>query len=238
MPEVLRVINWIDFTGSDTGKPFAELIQELDLDREYAHHHTILQQRALEWKESDQTADFLLNNTATQNALRWLEEAAGKNPAPTDRQRQHIRTSQEAVEAAQRAARKRQQLIIAVVSIAAVLSLGFGIFGFVKMNEANKNSTDLEAKTEQLAEQTQRAEQKAAEAEAALKQFEEEQAARRKLEFGTLFERSKTVIQAWICPSNLRQKMQEITKEYPNNPNFQKTLDDLDKMIANFKLYK
>lgn len=139
MPEVLRKVNWIDFTGADTGRPFTQLIQELELDRKYANRHTILQQRALEWEEHDRSPDFLLNNTATETALLWLETAKGKVPSPTKTQLDHIKKSQEAIEESRQEERKHQRLIISIISIAAVISLGFGTFGLVKMYEAKRN---------------------------------------------------------------------------------------------------
>jgi len=139
IPETLRVINWIDFSASEFDKPFAELVKEVELDREHVHKHTLFQQRALEWDEHDQSPDFLLNGTATKTALTWLDEAEGKKPQPTERQRKHIQESEAAIKAAARAARKRQRQIILVVSIAALFSLGFGIFGLVEMKQANRN---------------------------------------------------------------------------------------------------
>ena len=73
MPKALRVINWIDFANTAFDKSFLELVQTIELDREHAHQHTLLQQRATEWDESSQCSDFLLNTTACINAERWLK---------------------------------------------------------------------------------------------------------------------------------------------------------------------
>lgn len=88
IPQPLRAIQWIDFTGlgetmsveqmaqaKSFDGPFAELIQALDLDKEHAHQHTILQQRATEWDESSRNEDFLLNTRACTNARIWLEQS-------------------------------------------------------------------------------------------------------------------------------------------------------------------
>lgn len=249
MPEVLRVINWIDFTGADTGKPFAQLIQEAELDREHVRYHTTLQQRASEWKlyydmwqngqtSEDEMQSYLLNTRAHEQAARWLDDKTvyQKKPQPTPLQEQFVEMSGTAIERERQKERKRQRTIILVISIAAMLSIGFGIFGFVKMNEAQANletAIQAEKKAEAKAEEAEKEKQKA---QAALQRFQEEQAARQKLKFGTLFERAKTVIQAGICPTDIKQKMKEIAQEYPDDPSFQKTLDELDKMIANFKL--
>lgn len=165
MPEVLRVINWIDFTIKDKGRPFGELMQELELDREHAHQHTVLQQRALEWDKNQQSPDYLLNNSACQNALSWIEEADGKNPLATPLQKLYIQKSQIAIEAAEKQEQVvsktlRRRLVInrvlgtfsVVLLVSAILA---SIFAYVfiqsQVRESEQATKDLEA-AEQKAE--------------------------------------------------------------------------------------
>ncbi len=174
--DTLRVINWIDFSGTDFDRPLAELIKEIELDRDHAHKHTLFQQRALEREENDRSPDFLFNGTATESALSWLSGSDGKKPAPTQRQRTHIWESEAAIEAAQRAARKRQRTIIGVVSLAAILSLGFGVLGFVKMNEANRNLRAAKLYSKRANDARVTANEKRREAERALNDLKTEKA--------------------------------------------------------------
>ncbi|MGF1533726.1 MAG: toll/interleukin-1 receptor domain-containing protein [Bernardetiaceae bacterium] len=136
MPEVLRVINWIDFHSKAFDKVFPELIQELDLDREHVQQHTKLQQRALEWAENDHSPDFLLNDMACQKAQLWrtaATEGKPKNPPPTALQQQYIQQSLEAIEQAKaqeravaRSLKKRLRLARIALGVAALLLLVAG----------------------------------------------------------------------------------------------------------------
>jgi WD40 repeat protein len=114
MPEALRKINWIDFKNITFDKSFPELIQAIELDREHAHQHTLLQQRAYEWVENNRNPDFLLNHTACANAERWRDNAqeVNKQPAPTQLQQEFILNSREAIEAAASAERRLRNSIL------------------------------------------------------------------------------------------------------------------------------
>lgn len=68
MPQALQVINWVDFENNPFHSVFPKLVQTIDLDRNHAHQHTTLQQRAMEWHENKRVEDFLLNKMAYQNA--------------------------------------------------------------------------------------------------------------------------------------------------------------------------
>ncbi len=99
MPKVLRRIQWIDFQNQPFEQSFPELIQAIELDREYAHQHTVLQQRASEWLEQGRHSDFLLNNSACASAENWLAVAAEslRQPAPTALQKDYIQQSRAAI---------------------------------------------------------------------------------------------------------------------------------------------
>jgi len=127
MPDSLRVINWIDFKDTAFDKSFPELIQAIELDREHAHQHTVLQQRAGDWTENDRSNDFLLNITACDNAEGWQDRAQEeqKKPVPTVLQQDFIVDSRKAIEAAEQKERKRRKIIFLSVTggmvIAAIL---------------------------------------------------------------------------------------------------------------------
>ena len=134
MPDSLRVINWIDFKDTAFDKSFPELIQAIELDREHAHQHTVLQQRAGDWTENDRSNDFLLNITACDNAEGWQERALEeqKKPVPTVLQQDFIVDSRKAIKKANR----RRNILFSFVGVLAIVAVLLSVFSFVKMNEA------------------------------------------------------------------------------------------------------
>jgi hypothetical protein len=114
MPRVLQQLQWLDFLTTAFNHAFAELIQAIELDRDHARQHTILQQRAHEWEEYQRSADFLLNKTACQKARNWLDTATHKQPAPTDLQHTFIQASQQAIATAETAEQQRRARELAI----------------------------------------------------------------------------------------------------------------------------
>jgi len=134
MPETLRVINWIDFKDTAFDKSFPELIQAIELDREHAHQHTVLQQRAGDWVENNRSRDFLLNITACDNAEGWQDRALEKEkkPMPTVLQQDFIVDSRKAIKKANR----RRNILFSFVGVLAILAVIAAGFAVIKMNEA------------------------------------------------------------------------------------------------------
>jgi len=163
IPEPLRIINWIDFKNAEFSKSFTELVQEIETDYEYAHSHTVWQQRATEWHESGRIDDFLLNATACANAEKWLAEAYGKtgitlgfknlkgtqnyadlkavkNPAPTPFQIDVISQSRKTIKAAAAAEmrkRRRLKLIVVLAVIMAAIAVFSAISAWDIYNKLN-----------------------------------------------------------------------------------------------------
>jgi WD40 repeat protein len=162
MPEALRVINWIDFEKTEFDKSFPELIQAIELDREHAHQHTVLQQRASDWNENNKSGDFLLNNTACDNAEAWQTQAVEeeKTPAPTALQKEFVQESRRAI---QKANRWRNVFfsLMGVLTILAVIASGFAFFQMGKAKEseqkAQKQAQIAEAEKQKAKEQTNEA---------------------------------------------------------------------------------
>jgi WD40 repeat protein len=162
MPEALRVINWIDFEKTEFDKSFPELIQAIELDRELAHQHTVLQQRASDWNENNKSGDFLLNNTACDNAEAWQTQAVEeeKTPAPTALQKEFVQESRRAI---QKANRWRNVFfsLMGVLTILAVIASGFAFFQMGKAKEseqkAQKQAQIAEAEKQKAKEQTNEA---------------------------------------------------------------------------------
>jgi WD40 repeat protein len=140
LPEALKFINWIDFAHQDFEKQFPELIQTLELDREHAHQHTVLQQRANEWQDNESSRDFLLNISACEKAEIWLVAASTKQPRATALQKNYITHSRQAIEAAQSRERQRHRKILGSVLIGLVLALGLSAFAWNKSEQAKTNN--------------------------------------------------------------------------------------------------
>ncbi|NJO15865.1 MAG: TIR domain-containing protein [Thioploca sp.] len=151
MPPALQAINWIDFQNTPFEKVFPELIQTIDLDREHAHQHTVLQQRASDWVDNDRSKDFLLNNTACENAERWQATAWAKTkqPAPTPLQQEFIQASRNALAAARKAEHRRRNIILTSVTAGLIIAIILSIFSWFKMREA-KDKTKEVLKTQSL----------------------------------------------------------------------------------------
>ena len=159
MPEALRSIEWIDFSEGDFEKNFFDLIQTVELDSEHVAKHTLLQQRANEWNEQGQSQDFLLNKTACVTNEKWLASAyetdiknifeksaqleSKKTPTPTSLQIDYIKISRKKINDTLALERKKQRIIILIVGFAAIISLTFGIFGFIYMEKAQKNEKEM-----------------------------------------------------------------------------------------------
>ncbi len=136
LPKKLRLINWIDFTTKPFADSFAELVQELELDREHVQRHTELQQRALDWSKHQKSKDFLLNNSACENAEIWHDTAVSshKQPAPTALQTGFINDSRRAI----RQANRRKNAMLAWAMAGMVISVMLAVVAVQKMLEADE----------------------------------------------------------------------------------------------------
>ncbi|MEK7992084.1 MAG: TIR domain-containing protein [Thiotrichaceae bacterium] len=147
IPDELREIVPINFTGNSFGKAFLDLLQLIDLDREHAHLHTILQQRAVEWNENECSKDFLLNASAAENAEAWFTIAINekKQPAPTKIQTTYLEHSRDHINELFRKERRRiavlQGLLVWIV-IGLFISIGLGVYAWKKSIEAERQKNE------------------------------------------------------------------------------------------------
>jgi energy-coupling factor transporter ATP-binding protein EcfA2 len=88
--------------------------------------------------------------------------------------------------------RKRQRTIIAVASIAAIVSIAFAIFGYVKMKEAQVEKEKAETQTEIAIKAGLRSDSLNNEAQAALKKFIKEENERKKAEINSLLQKANS----------------------------------------------
>jgi hypothetical protein len=201
IPKALGLINWIDFKDTEFSKSFSELIQAIEIDREYTTRHTQTQRVANEWNDQNKSPDFLLNASACTKIEKWLSEAFGesikdiyanseqlkseKSPAPSSLQIEFTKASRESLDAALKKERKRQRFTLFVVTTGAMLAIAFGIFGYVQKGKAEKHLIQAEEQTKIAKEQTKKAEN-------ALEDFVWEEIQRKKVQIKSLFNDAKS----------------------------------------------
>ncbi|RKZ75140.1 MAG: type IV secretion protein Rhs, partial [Candidatus Parabeggiatoa sp. nov. 1] len=155
MPEALRKINWIDFQATAFEKSFPELIQAIELDREHAHQHTVLQQRGSDWAENNRSIDFLLNITACANAESWQQIALAetKQPVPTVLQTDFIIDSRKAIKKANR----RRNLLLTSAVVGMIAAGILAVVAVYQMEEAKEQKNHAEVSEKKAKEQTNEA---------------------------------------------------------------------------------
>lgn len=90
-PSSISSHNWIFMRSKDDfQRSFRDLMRALDTDLEHCRIHTRLLVRAREWESKGANRSFLLRGVDLKEAEVWLERSSGKDPAPTDLQRQFI----------------------------------------------------------------------------------------------------------------------------------------------------
>jgi WD40 repeat protein len=81
LPEPIRVRHWLPFTEGD---PFEQslfaLVAAVRQDPEWIREHTRLLVRAVEWSQRGRSASLCLRGRELDEAIAWLEGAAGKDP--------------------------------------------------------------------------------------------------------------------------------------------------------------
>jgi WD40 repeat protein len=113
--------NWLFFEDSqDFDTTFNRLIQALDTDIDYLRNHTRLLVRAREWVSKEQNPSFLLQGAAISEAESWLGNTAGKEPPASALHITYITASR-------KAATRRQQVQLAAVTLALVVTAALAI---------------------------------------------------------------------------------------------------------------
>lgn len=132
-PEALRELNWIWCRpADDRSAAFARVLEALDTDLAWAAVHTRLLVRAVEWDERHD-ASLLLRGRDLEDALQALAANAGKEPVPTELQRQYLLASR-------RASSRRQRLLLGSVSLALAVSISLGLVALVQRNLADERA--------------------------------------------------------------------------------------------------
>lgn len=128
LPEGIRVRNWIP--GDDPAAA-DRVASALEHDRDHVREHTRWGLKALEWEQREHDASLLLRGSELTAAEGWLAGAAGKEPAPTDLQRQFVREGF-------RSSRRRQRRLTAVSVGVAALSVVLLVFALISRGQAQE----------------------------------------------------------------------------------------------------
>ncbi|MCU0499049.1 MAG: TIR domain-containing protein [Anaerolineae bacterium] len=114
IPPSVAPINWIYFTphAGQTNtfeESFPKVIAALQADYAYARRHTQLALRAQDWEKKNRNRSLLLKGLELSEALGWLTQSTGKDPAPLPLHLEYIYTSRNVQ------LRQRYQLIIGTI---------------------------------------------------------------------------------------------------------------------------
>jgi WD40 repeat protein len=96
LPEPLRPVQWISFTGREGfAGGWSMLVTALDTDLGHVRAHTRYLLRAREWDQAGRDAGGLLRGGDLQDALRWAVAAAGKQPPPSPLHQAYLEASRQ-----------------------------------------------------------------------------------------------------------------------------------------------
>ena len=147
---VLQKTQWLDFRDTtDVASSIKDLIRTLNTDLEHVKTHTRLAVRALEWNQNSRDSSLLLRGLELGEAERWLFHAAGKEPSPTELQREYFQASAKA----RQAMNNRQRRTLAVLSVLSMLASGAGIFAYFQAVNAQEALKGQEAAIRIIEEQ-------------------------------------------------------------------------------------
>src|ERR1700690_3932811 len=123
LPAEIRDRNWIPFTDADEfDGALGRLVAALDTDLDAAKAHTRWLLKALEWEGEGRDRSFLLRGSELKAAEGWLAAiSGGRDPAPTQLQREYLLASRNA-------AARRQRALAGVSLAVAAVSIGLLIF--------------------------------------------------------------------------------------------------------------
>jgi len=132
-PEGLRQLNWIWCrTDDERSTAFPKVLQALDTDLAWAEVHTRLLVRAVEWHER-RDSSLLLRGRDLEKAIQQVAANAGKEPVPTELQREYLLASR-------RTATRRQRVVLGSVTLALVVAICLALVALVQRNLANERA--------------------------------------------------------------------------------------------------
>lgn len=148
----LAKINWIFLRPEDDfDRGFRNLVNVLDTDLPYVRTHTRLLVRANQWNNAGRDESLLIRGSELEDARRWLSQSDKKHPPCMQLQKEFIWASNNAELGRQndelerkKRLEKLQRAVMALVAIAAVLGVGFGIGSFLLYRRAEASRQEAE----------------------------------------------------------------------------------------------
>ena len=142
VPAGISHINWIYFTPHAGHEntfevSFPKVIEVLETDLEHQRTHKRFLMRAIEWDEHNRANSFLLTGDEIIQAETWLANSAGKEPFPSDLQKDYVATSRSQASA-------RQRALLTGVSGALVLTVILAIVAVFQWRAATIAKEDAE----------------------------------------------------------------------------------------------
>ncbi len=135
--------NWLFFRETDDfNQAFQLLIKALDTDLGHVRAHTRLLVRAIEWDKKDRNDSFLLRGTDLEEAEDWLNQSTGKQPEPSQLQKEYIAGSRKAETARQKAEIRQQRMFIAGIGVFTLLSVAAAVAAFIQWQAADRLSNE------------------------------------------------------------------------------------------------
>jgi len=132
-PKGLRQLNWIWCrTDDERSIGFPKVLQALDTDLAWAEVHTRLLVRAVEWHER-RDSSLLLRGRDLEEASQQVAANAGKEPVPTELQREYLLASR-------RSATRRQRVVLGSVTFALVVAICLAVVALLQRNLANERA--------------------------------------------------------------------------------------------------
>ncbi|MGB7341078.1 MAG: TIR domain-containing protein [Phototrophicaceae bacterium] len=135
IPPNISHINWIYFTphagqANTFEEAFPKIIDAMETDLEHQRLHRRFLVRAIEWDDNHRGNSFFLNGDEIVQAESWLADASGKDPLPSELQKDYIASSRKY------AIRVQRQLLTGV-SAALILTIFLAIFAGFQWQNAN-----------------------------------------------------------------------------------------------------
>ncbi len=119
----------LDFDPKFFNQNFQNLLNLLNIDREYVREHSKYSQLAIEWENKSKSKDQLLRGNQFAVAYDWLQDSihAEKQPEPTTLIKEFIEGSHQNIERESRIT-KRNQMIMRILTILAIIGVFVSLY--------------------------------------------------------------------------------------------------------------
>ena len=136
----LSALNWIYFRDCDDfNSALQTLSKALDTDLEHVRLHTRLLRAAIEWEKQNRDESWLMRGSVLERAEQWLADGRTTAPHPTELQQEYVITSRLAETARQKTDARRQQLVLASVTLGLIVSSVLGLVAFQQYRTAEEH---------------------------------------------------------------------------------------------------